>query len=157
MLRWIETAVFLPFMRVHGYMSRTEPWNYSEETQRIYRKQIDMRYKLMPYILSCAEMVSSDDYTMMRPLVFDFPNDTEALRQQTEFMFGPALLVCPVTDPGITSMRVYLPECECGWAQFSADGVNDILYNGGSYIEVPVTADCIPVFRKADRTVILAE
>ena len=158
MLRWIETAVFLPFMRVHGYMSRTEPWNYSEETQRIYRKQIDMRYKLMPYILSCAEMVSSDDYTMMRPLVFDFPNDTEALRQQTEFMFGPALLVCPVTDPGITSMRVYLPECECGWAQFSADGpVDDILYNGGSYIEVPVTADCIPVFRKADRTVILAE
>ena len=158
MLRWIETAVFLPFMRVHGYMSRTEPWNYSEETQRIYRKQIDMRYKLMPYILSCAEKVSSDDYTMMRPLVFDFPNDTEALRQQTEFMFGPALLVCPVTEPGITSMRVYLPECECGWAQFSADGpVDDILYNGGSYIEVPVTADCIPVFRKADRTVILAE
>ena len=158
MLRWIETAVFLPFMRVHGYMSRTEPWNYSEETQRIYRKQIDMRYKLMSYILSCAEMVSSDDYTMMRPLVFDFPNDTEALRQQTEFMFGPALLVCPVTEPGITSMRVYLPECECGWAQFSADGpVDDILYNGGSYIEVPVTADCIPVFRKADRTVILAE
>lgn len=158
MLRWIETAVYLPFMRVHGYMSRTEPWNYSEETQRIFRKQIDMRYKLMPYILSCAEKVSSDDYTMMRPLVFDFPNDTEALRQQTEFMFGPALLVCPVTEPGITSMRVYLPQCDCGWAQFSADGpVDDILYNGGSYIEVPVTGDCIPVFRKADQTVVLAE
>ncbi len=158
MLRWIETAVYLPFMRVHGYMSRTEPWNYSEETQRIYKKQIDMRNRLMPYLLELSEKVSREDYTMMRPLVFDFPEDSEAMKQQTEFMLGPALLVCPVTEPGITGMRVYLPKCEAGWAQFSADGpVNDILYKGGQYIDIPVTKDCIPVFRKADCQVRLAE
>jgi len=35
MLRWIETSVYLPLMRVHGYMSNTEPWNYGPEAQRI--------------------------------------------------------------------------------------------------------------------------
>ena len=86
MMRWIQTAVFLPFMRVHGYMSRTEPWNYSEETQANFHKQIELRDRLQPYILDCAKKVSEDNYTMMRPLVFDFPADEEALRQDCEFM-----------------------------------------------------------------------
>lgn len=147
-MRWIQTAVFLPFMRVHGYMSRTEPWNYSAETQENFRKQIDLRYRLMPYILDCARKVSSENYTLMRPLVFDFPTDEEALRQQTEYMFGPSLLVCPVTESGINSMRVYLPRYEAGWKLFDSD--NTQTYKGGSYIDIPVTADRIPVFVKAD-------
>ena len=148
MLRWIQVSVFMPFMRVHGYMSRTEPWNYSEETQKIFREQINLRNRIMPYILECAEKVSNENYTLMRPLVFDFPNDTEALKQQTEYMFGPSLLVCPVTEPGITAMRVYLPDYENGWKLFESDS-QEVL-KGGSYIEVPVTKDRIPVFIKAD-------
>lgn len=151
MLRWIQVAVYLPFMRVHGYMSRTEPWNYSEETQQNFRKQINLRYRLQPYILECARKVSEENYTMMRPLVFDFPNDTEALKQQTEYMFGPALLVCPVTEPGITTMQVYLPDYGNGWKLFDSD--NQKIYKGGSYIEVPVTKDRIPVFIKADHKI----
>ncbi|MBQ9386888.1 MAG: DUF4968 domain-containing protein [Bacteroidaceae bacterium] len=149
MLRWIQVSVFLPFMRVHGYMSRTEPWNYSPETQENFRKQIDLRYRIMPYILECARKVSSENYTIMRPLVFDFPTDDEALRQQTEYMFGPSLLVCPVTESGINSMRVYLPRYEAGWKLFDSD--NTQTYKGGSYIDIPVTADRIPVFVKADQ------
>ena len=148
MLRWIQVSVFMPFMRVHGYMSRTEPWNYSEETQNIFREQINLRNRIMPYILECARKVSNENYTLMRPLVFDFPNDTEALKQQTEYMFGPSLLVCPVTEPGITAMRVYLPDYENSWKLFESDS-QEVL-KGGSYIEVPVTKDRIPVFIKAD-------
>ena len=154
MLRWIQVAVYLPFMRVHGYMSRTEPWNYSEETQNIYRKQIKLRNELMPYILECAEKVSKENYTMMRPLVFDFPNDSEALKQQTEFMFGPSLLVCPVTESGITKMRVYLPENEFGWITFNPEApygregvlIKPYVFEGGKYIDVDVSKDYIPVF-----------
>ena len=170
MMRWIQVAVYLPFMRVHGYMSRTEPWNYSEETQRNFRLQIDLRNKLMPYILECSKKVSEENYTMMRPLVFDFPHDEEALRQQTEYMFGPSLLVCPVTEPGITKMRVYLPEYEEGWQLFdpfgadlssvylsAENGSNDkpveIVYGGGRYIDVPVSPFSIPVFIKADQKI----
>ena len=161
MLRWIQIAVYLPFMRVHGYMSRTEPWNYSEETQQIFRKQIDLRYKLQPYILDCAKRVSEENYTMMRPLVFDYPNDTEALKQQTEFMFGPSLLVCPVTEPGIKTMRVYLPGNGQEWVSFNAlvnaseKGimVKPYVYKGGTYVDVEVSKDCIPVFEKADHLI----
>lgn len=161
MMRWIQVSVFLPFMRVHGYMSRTEPWNYSEETQDNFRKQINLRYQLMPYILECASKVSDENYTMMRPLVFDFPKDTEALKQQTEYMFGPSLLVCPVTEPGIKTMRVYLPEYEHGWVTFEpydsgCTGTKKLVYKGGTYVDVQVNANRIPVFRKADQTVLCA-
>ena len=154
MLRWIQVAVYLPFMRVHGYMSRTEPWNYPEETQEIYRKQIELRNQLMPYILECAKKVSDQNYTMMRPLVFDFPNDEEALKQQTEFMLGPSLLVCPVTEPGITKMRVYLPDNEFGWITFNPEApygregvmIKPYVFEGGQYVDVDVRKDYIPVF-----------
>ena len=160
MMRWIQVSVFLPFMRVHGYMSRTEPWNYSEETQENFRKQIELRYLLQPYILECARRVSQENYTMMRPLVFDFPDDEEALKQQTEFMFGPSLLVCPVTEPGITTMRIYLPKNKYGWISFHAMPHGDkgdlyekpylYTFKGGTYIDIHVSKDKIPVFINQD-------
>ncbi|MBR5935392.1 MAG: glycosyl hydrolase family 31 [Bacteroidaceae bacterium] len=158
MMRWIQVAVYLPFMRVHGYMSRTEPWNYSEETQKNFREQINLRNRIMPYILECAEKVSKENYTMMRPLVFDFPNDTEGLKQQTEYMFGPSLLVCPVTEPGIKTMRIYLPEYEEGWVEFNPYPEATLSRStfpiaGGQYITVPVFDTKIPVFVKADHTI----
>ena len=162
MMRWIQVAVYLPFMRVHGYMSRTEPWNYSAETQQNFHKQINLRNQLMPYILECARKVSDENYTMMRPLVFDYPGDEEALKQQTEYMFGPALLVCPVTEPGITKMRIYLPEYEHGWVSFNSLShakevgimIRPVVYQGGTYIEVDVSKDQIPVFMKADQNIL---
>lgn len=144
MLRWIETSVFLPFMRVHGMSSRTEPWNYSPETQRIYVNCIRLRYQLMPYILDCAKRVSNEGYTLMRPLVFDFPDDREALRQDCEYMFGPDYLVCPVTQPGVSKWKVYLPENQAGWEDFR-DGTH---YDGGQYVCVPVNLEMIPVFKR---------
>ena len=162
MMRWIQVAVYLPFMRVHGYMSRTEPWNYSEETQRNFREQINLRNRIMPYILECAEKVSNENYTMMRPLIFDFPDDEEALKQQTEYMFGPSLLVCPVTEPGIKTMLVYLPQYEEGWIEFNPYPETYLSRStfpiaGGQYITVPVFDTKIPVFVKADHTIKLSD
>ena len=162
MMRWIQVAVYLPFMRVHGYMSRTEPWNYSNRTQRNFQMQISLRYRIMPYILECADKVSKENYTMMRPLVFDFPDDKEALKQQTEYMFGPSLLVCPVTEPGIKTMRVYLPEYEEGWIEFDPYPEATLSRStfpiaGGQYITVPVFDTKIPVFVKADHTIKLSD
>lgn len=147
MLRWIQTSVFLPFMRVHGYMSNTEPWNYSQETYDSFVNCIRIREALKPYILDAAKAVSKDGYTMMRPLVFDFPHDTEALRQDTEYMFGPSLLVCPILEANATSRVVYLPANELGWV-YLLDGQS---YEGGQYVTVPVGPDMIPVFAVADK------
>ena len=96
MLRWIQTSVYLPLMRVHGYMSNTEPWNYGKEALQLFKLSLEEREHLLPYIKKCAKRISSEGYTLMRPLVFDFADDPQALQQKYEYMFGPALLVSPI-------------------------------------------------------------
>ena len=40
---------------------------------------------------------------------------------------------------------------EAGWKLF--DSTDSKIYNGGAYVEVPVTIDRIPVFVKADHKI----
>ncbi|MDE5784807.1 MAG: glycosyl hydrolase family 31 [Prevotella sp.] len=146
MLRWIEISVYLPLMRVHGYMSNTEPWNYGPEAQAIIAECLQERYKLKPYIIKCAERVANEGYTLMRPLVFDFADDPEALAQKYEYMFGPSLLINPVTEPGVTSWRTYLPRHKGGWYDYRT-GQH---YEGGQTITTAVDKGHIPVFVKSE-------
>ena len=146
MLRWIETSVYLPLMRVHGYMSNTEPWNYGPEAQRIIADCLQERYRLKSYIDSCAVAVAEQGGTLMRPLVFDFADDPEALKQPYEYMFGPAMLISPVTEPGVTTWRTYLPKSEGGWYDYHTRQH----YEGGQYITTAVSKAYIPVFIRAN-------
>ena len=125
MLRWIELSVYLPLMRVHGYMSNTEPWNYGKEAQQIITNCINEREALRPYIEECARRVTEEGYTLMRPLVFDFADDPQALAQKYEFMFGPKLLVSPVTEP---------------------DRHTGQYYQGGQTVTTQIDKSFIPVF-----------
>lgn len=145
MLRWIQIGAYLPLMRVHGYMSDTEPWRYGEATERRIRQAIRGRYALISYIYSMARKVASQGYTIMRPLVFDYPADTDALERKYDFMFGDHFLVVPVTEPGIREMEVYLPSVPGGWYAYE-EGTH---YAGGGKTVVPVTLEHIPVFVKA--------
>ena len=149
LIRWVQTSTFLPFMRVHGYMSDTEPWHYFPETCEIIASYMDLRQRLKPYILDCATRVSREGYTLMRPLVFDFPDDPEALRQDDTFMFGPAYLVHPVTEPGVTTWRTYLPACNGGWRDFWTGEA----YEGGHWVETAVDLATIPVFVRSGEAV----
>ena len=145
MIRWIQAAVWLPFMRVHGYQSHTEPWEYNDpETRRRFEAAIAQREALLPYILENARKVWESDYTLMRPLVFDFPDDEQALKQDCEWMFGSDYLVCPVTEGGVSSWKVYLPQVDGGWKDIR----NGKQYTGGQTVEVPVDLDAIPVFSR---------
>ena len=142
MLRWIETSVYLPLMRVHGYMSNTEPWNYGPEAQAIIADCIREREQLRPYIETCAERIATEGYTLMRPLVFDFADDPEALQQKYEYMFGPTLLISPVTESGVTEWKTYLPKNKGGWRDYRT-GQH---YEGGQTVTTPVDIAHIPVF-----------
>ena len=142
MLRWIETSVYLPLMRVHGYMSNTEPWNYGEEAKAIITSCLKERERLLPYIKKCAERVSTEGYTLMRPLVFDFADDPEALKQKYEYMFGPELLISPVTEAGVSEWQTYLPKNEGGWRDYRT-GQH---YEGGQTVTTKVDKAHIPVF-----------
>ena len=145
MLRWIETSVYLPLMRVHGYMSNTEPWNYGSEAQQIIADCLKEREQLRPYIDSCAVMVAEQGYTLMRPLVFDFADDPQALQQKYEYMFGPALLVSPITEPGVKEWKTYLPKSQGGWDEVHT-GEH---FDGGQTVTTKVFKEFIPVFVRA--------
>ena len=144
MLRWIETSVYLPLMRVHGYMSNTEPWNYGDEAKQIIAKCLKEREQLRPYIEKCAERVAKEGYTLMRPLVFDFADDETALWQSCEYMFGPELLVSPVTEPGVKEWKTYLPKQKGGWTEIHTNEH----FDGGQYVTTKVSKAYIPVFRR---------
>jgi len=153
MLRWIQASAFLPLMRVHGYMSDTEPWLYGDEAQRIITDYINLRYKLLPYIYSEAAQVSFNGSTIMRPLMFDFHSDKVAAANESEYMFGRNILVNPVTAPGVSSWNTYLPQTEGGWTDFWTGRH----YDGGRYVDTPVTIERIPLFVKAGSILPLGE
>ena len=58
-IRWFQTATFFPILRVHGYMSNTEPWRYGDEVENIVRKYLDIRYRMLPYIYSESARLAS--------------------------------------------------------------------------------------------------
>jgi alpha-D-xyloside xylohydrolase len=98
----------------------------------------------MPYIYSLAWKVSSDDYTIQRPLVMDFRRDPLTWNIGDQFMFGPALLVNPVTEAKATKRRVYLPN-DSSWYDFWTGEAE----KGGKSIEAAAPLDRIPVYVRA--------
>ncbi len=152
-LRWLQTAVFLPLMRVHGYMTNTEFWNYGDTVTIFARKALNTRYRLFPYIYSEAAAISMKGSTMMRPLVMDFPEDWTALEQKYEYMFGSSLLVAPVVEEAPKVWNVYLPETEGGWYDF---WTGQFVAEKG-WTKQTVAPDYIPVFVRAGAILPLAE
>jgi hypothetical protein len=120
-VRWFHST-FAPILRAHGTDRPREPWNIANENTDAYRAlqgSAALRYMLFPYIYSVAGAVTHDGSTMMRPLVMDFRNDPNARDITDEYMFGPAFLVCPVTEYKARSRTVYLP---AGTARRLLDG-----------------------------------
>ena len=111
-VRWFEYGAFCPIFRAHGARknNQNEMWSFGPEAQTILTLYDRLRYRLMPYIYTLGAETTFDSYTPMRALAFDFLSDSKAIDIKDEFMFGPALLVAPVTEEGATSREVYLPK-----------------------------------------------
>ena len=142
--RWFQFSAFCPMFRVHGTDAPKEMWRFDEATQRILINYDKLRYHLLPYTYSVSWMVTHDHYTMMRPLVFDFRSDTNVFEIKNQYMFGPALLACPVTQPGETNRSVYLP-ANTTWFDFWKGTV----LNGGQRVEADSPIQTMPLFVRA--------
>ncbi|HXU63859.1 MAG TPA: TIM-barrel domain-containing protein, partial [Polyangia bacterium] len=108
--RWFQFGAFNPTFRIHGQAAKElygSQWSTQGKANLLLTDTL--RYRLMPYIYSLAWRVTSAGYTIMRPLVFDFQSDAMVYGIKDQFMFGPALLVNPVTAMGATSRSIYLP------------------------------------------------
>jgi alpha-D-xyloside xylohydrolase len=109
--RWFELSTFTPILRVHGELRPREMWTLGVDSPA-YNAELKfdrLRYALFPYIYSMAGWSTQRDYTMMRPLVMDFAEDRTARESNDEFMFGPALLVAPITQYQARERSVNLP------------------------------------------------
>jgi len=144
-IRWFEYGSFCPIFRVHGTRTTNENelWAYGAEAQTILTAYDRLRYRLMPYIYSLAWKVTSEGYTPMRPLVMDFQDDVRARNTGDEFLYGPSILVNPVTEAGATSRRVYLPEAE--WYDFWTGAKT----KGGKAVDAPAPLDRMPLYVRA--------
>jgi len=98
--RWLQYAGFNPIMRIHGTSVEREPYLFKTLDPPVYTALLEatrLRYRLLPYTYSLSAKVTSDRYTLMRPLPMDFPEDRATFDINDSFMFGPSLLVHPVT------------------------------------------------------------
>ncbi|HXI69681.1 MAG TPA: TIM-barrel domain-containing protein [Verrucomicrobiae bacterium] len=107
--RWFQYGAFCPMFRVHGQNFGKEMWQFPTNTEAILVNFDQLRYHLLPYIYSVSWMVTTNGYTMMRPLVMDFVQDTNVYNIPDQYMFGPAMMASPVTQAGTTNRNVYLP------------------------------------------------
>lgn len=165
--RWFQFASFLPIFRGHGTDVRRELWYFGEEGTMFYDTLIKfnkLRYKLMPYIYSMAGRVWKDDYTMLRMLAFDFPEDKKAREINDQYMFGDSIMVCPVTKPMYYDVgsqeinnvdktrQVYLPE-NSGWYDFWTGDY----YEGGQVITADCPIDKMPLYVKEGSIIPMTE
>ncbi|MFT3781337.1 MAG: glycoside hydrolase family 31 protein [Nibricoccus sp.] len=154
--RWLQYGAFLPMFRSHGTDAAREIWRFGEEGTPFYdtiAKYIRLRYQFLPYIYSLAAQVTFDSYTLIRALPLEFPNDPATFGVTDQFMFGPSLMVCPVTQPmyyernstplvDIPKTRaVYLP-ADRRWYDFWTNK----LYEGGQTIDTDAPLETIPLF-----------
>ncbi len=141
--RWFEFGTFCPIFRTHGHRPNNELWTYDKVEPTLIRYD-KLRYRLMPYIYSLAWMVSSEDYTIQRPLVMDFRSDDKTWNIGDEFMFGPAILVNPVLKANATHRGVYLPASPA-WYDFWTGAATP----GGKEIEAEAPLDRMPLYVRA--------
>ena len=145
--RWYQFGSFCPIFRVHGQFPLREIYNMAPEDHPAYQSMLaydKLRYRLMPYIYSLTGMVTQQDYTIMRSLVMDFGSDKNVLTINDQFMFGPAILVNPVTEYKLRSRAVYLP-LGSDWYELKTGK----LLAGGRTIQADAPYTEIPVFIKA--------
>ena len=140
--RWFEFGTFVPLTRVHGESPRREMWEMGGESHPSYQAHLKfdrLRYRMLPYVYSLAGAVTHEAGTILRPLVMDFPDDARAARTADQYLFGPALLVSPVTEHAARRRAVYLPAG--GWYDFWTGARSE----GGREIDAAAPYDAIPV------------
>lgn len=141
--RWFQWSTFSPILRIHGYQTETEIWKWLPETQKVLLAYDEFRYRMLPYTYSLAWKITNEGYTPMRALPMDFAADPKALAISGEYMFGPAFLVAPVTEPAkdVPSRKVYLPS-GASWVNFWTGEKTA----GGREVETPSTLGQIPLY-----------
>ena len=145
--RWFQFGAFSPIFRSHGEIIKREIFEMSPANSPTYRSMAwydRLRYRLMPYIYTLGADTYFFDGTIMRALVMDFKADRQTWGIADEYMFGPALLVAPVTAYKARSRNVYLPAHSIWFDLYTGKSMS-----GGRTIVAAAPYERIPLFVRA--------
>ena len=142
--RWIQFGAFTPIFRVHGELGqKRQPWVYGPVAEKAATAAIRLRYALIPYIYSYEHARRASGVGLVRPLLFDWPDDPNVRNDVDSWLFGDWLLASPVVVQGQTAKDVYLPAGR--WI----DWFSGKAYEGGRSIRLAIDSKAwsdIPLF-----------
>jgi alpha-D-xyloside xylohydrolase len=138
LVRWLQLGALLSHARVHGDGIR-EPHRWSAGVAELARRWIELRYRLLPYILGSARAAAAEGLPFARPLLLDFQDDPTTWTIGDEFLCGESLLVAPILEPG-GRRRVYLPPIR--WY----DWLTGEPVDGGSWFDVEHGLATMPMY-----------
>jgi len=164
-VRWFQFGAFCPSFRAHGrHWHLRLPWGWDggdggpQETttfapdpaelrnprvEPILRKYLELRYRMLPYIYTAAVDCAETGLPLIRALWLQFPDDPAAVGRGDEYLWGPDILVSPVTEKGAAIRRLYLPRGS--WYDFWTEE----RLGGGREIDRPVDLETIPLHVRA--------
>lgn len=137
-IRWAQFGALSPLLRYHGTTTR-EPWEFSEQAERLAVESLELRYSLAPYLYSAAVRSARTGEPMLRGLNVDTPDDPIAWTADQEYRLGRDLLVAPVNDPS-GRRKVYLPRGR--WIDFWTKEVVE----GGRYVDTEHGLETFPLY-----------
>jgi oligosaccharide 4-alpha-D-glucosyltransferase len=141
-IRWLQYGVFNPIFRPHAHEDvAAEPVYKDIATKAKAKKQVELRYQLMPYNYTLAFENSQKGTPLMRPLFFDEPENKNLSAVCETYLWGNDFLVTPITKPGVTSTSVYFP-IHNNWFDFYSNEEQ----LAGTTSTIAVVEDHIPVF-----------
>ena len=145
-VRWAQFGLLSPLARAHGVSPR-EPWNFGQRALAIFREFVELRYRLLPYMLRVARQSSELGLPVLRPLLLEFPDDPGCSGIDLQYMLGPDLLVCPVFSESSEPVHVdvYLP-AGAAWV----DWWTGEMKAGGRWLDETVPLERLPLYRRAE-------
>ena len=159
LVRWFEYGAFCPVMRLHGYRMPYQPqygttggaacvsgapneiWSYGKDVEKILERYIRIRENMRPYVRDLMRQAHEKGTPVMRPLFYDYPEDTASWDIEDEYMFGPDILVAPVTESRQSEREVYLPKGSTWTNAWTGETIE-----GGVRICVNTPLEQIPLF-----------
>jgi alpha-glucosidase len=146
MVRWNSLGAYTPMFRNHAIQGSKmrEPWEWGKNNEQTIKKDIEQRYKILPYLYSSFYQSTQNGLPVSRTLAIEHSFDGNVFdeRFQNEFMFGDAMLVAPVESTKLTE-DVFLPKGS--WYRLSSDK----FYRGEQIVNVQTPLTDLPVFVKA--------
>jgi Glycosyl hydrolases family 31/Domain of unknown function (DUF5110)/NPCBM-associated, NEW3 domain of alpha-galactosidase/IPT/TIG domain/Carbohydrate binding module (family 6) len=142
--RWVQLGAFQPILRLHSSHGNRLPWDYPQPADSIAASFLRLREALVPYTYALAADSVHTGLPITHPLYLDYPGQGPAYTNPTEYLYGPDVLVAPVTTPGTVSTEsVWFPPGR--WT----DWFTGATFTGPSKQTLTVPLDRMPVFVKA--------